>query len=72
MEGRVGPNNARQYNYMTRTDMESTFQQSCHDIVLVGKASPSTTNDAKCDPKHTQERFYLDTTTTTTKIFTMV
>ena len=66
MEGKVGPDNTRQYNDITWTDMESTSQKSCHDIVLVGKASPSTTSDAKCDPKYTQERFHLDTTTTTT------
>jgi len=58
LEGRV--DNTRQYN-----DMESTSQQSCHEIVLVGKASPSTSSDAKCDPNNTQERFHLETTSTT-------
>ena len=41
----------------------AAIQQSFHDIVLVGKASPGTTSDAKCDPKNTQERVRLDTTT---------
>ena len=45
--------------------MESTPQKSCHDIVLVDKTSPSTTSDAECDQENTQERFHLDTTTTT-------
>ena len=31
--------------------MESTSQQSCHDNVMVGKASLSTTSDAKCNKK---------------------
>ena len=42
-EPELGHDNTRQYNGITWTDMESTSQQLRHDIVLVGKASPSTT-----------------------------
>ena len=51
--GRVGPDNTRHHNYMTWTDMESTFPAIAPRHALVGKASPGkAASDAKCDSRH--------------------